>query len=59
MANPVERLADHQHGLAMRIAAGAEKAMSAVRATSPETFFQAKWKSSMPNHMFSPLPLMV
>jgi hypothetical protein len=25
-------------------------------ATSPETFFQTKWNSSLPNHMFSPLP---
>src|ERR1039458_4244819 len=35
------------------------KAISAVRTTSPETFFQTNWKSSMPTHIFSPLPLIV
>ena len=33
--------------------------MSAVKVTSPETFFQANWNASEANHIFSPLPLMV
>ena len=35
------------------------KPISAVRAISPDTFFQTKWKSSIQNHMFSPLPATV
>ena len=32
---------------------------SAASVTSPEAFFQAKWKASVANHMFSPPPVTV
>ena len=56
---PIQALPYHQHRLAMVFPLSPTNVMSAEIATSPLIFFHANWKSSMPNHMFSPLPVTV
>jgi hypothetical protein len=43
----------------MGIAAGAEEGDVGGESDVAGDLLPAKWKSSMPNHMFSPLPLTV
>ena len=56
----VEALADHQARLAVRVLARCRETRCRPSGEqSPDTFFQAKWKASLANHMFSPLPATV